>query len=416
MTTTVVAEGATAASVRLARWGPWLALGAYVAARLVSALFIALAAPTQGGFVDSPAYHVEGATPAAPSYTEVLTNWDGQWYETIARHGYRTDPSLFGPPAARNETAFYPAFPLLTRGLMTVTGLGFGAAASLLSVVLGGLGIVLLWCWLVQTRGPLVALLATTTLSVFPTAPIFQAAYTESLALVLLVLALRSLWAERYAWFSLAVLGLGYTRAVAAPLAVLALIHTVLVWRRTDRAARSARTFMGPAGAVVAAGLATLAWPATVAVMTGIPTAFFDTMAAWVQVGGVRGGWLVGIGQLSSPVIPVLLVVLLTAWAALRLRRTDRYVPGDRLGLWGAVYLAYVFLTTTVNTSIFRYMLLLLVPLEPLRRVVMEVGCGRRLRPWAWWAFGALVALELWLQWWWVANIFVIPGDPNLPP
>ena len=389
-------------------------LAVFVVARAISALLLVSAAPHQGALVDSPTLHVDGTLPASPGYWDVITNWDGQWYETIARHGYRTDPELFGPPAQRNELAFYPVYPLLVRGLMALTGLEFGVAAGLLSLAAGALGVVLLGRWLVRTRGRTTAHLAVAGLCAFPTAPVFQAAYTESLALLLLVVSLVAVTSRRYPLAVLAITVLGFTRPVTAPLAVLLALWAVRAWRaprddprRADRA--------GLTATAVAAGAASAAWPVTVALMTGIPSAFPDTMQAWVKAGGVRGGWVAGIWQLVGPLAATALVVVTVAYVLVRARRHGRDRPPDGLWSWGAVYLSYVVLTTTIGTSALRYALLTLVPTEPVRRALTS-ALGRRPRAAVAAAAVVVLAVELAGQAWWVRSIFVISGGPGLTP
>ncbi|HMM95760.1 hypothetical protein [Phycicoccus sp.] len=391
-----------------------IALTVFLLARALSAVFLLLAAPAQVALTDSPDHHVEGSLPASPGYWDVVTNWDGQWYETIATHGYRTDPALFGPPAQRNEMAFFPVYPMLCRGVMAVTGASFGVAASLVSLVAGALAVVLLARWLVRTRGRLVAHLAVAGLAVFPTAVVFQTAYTESLALLLLVVVLTALAGRRWAVLWGALLVLGLTRPVLAPVALYLL---VLAWRAHrapagDERRADVRPLLVSVGV---AGLATAAWPVTVAVLTGIPTAFTDTMAAWVKAGGLRGGWVAGIWQLVGPAAALALVLVggALAWVRSRRPRPDR--PADGLGTWGPLYLGYVLLTTTINPSILRYSLLTLVPAEPTRRAVTAPLARFGTRGVVV-AAGAVLLVEVLLQWWWVRALWVIPGAPVLPP
>ena len=72
--------------------------------------------------------------------------WDGSWYREIAENGYPVplpvDPSTGA--VSQNAWAFYPAFPLLSRLLMSVTGLGFPVVASTLALVCGA-GAAVLW-------------------------------------------------------------------------------------------------------------------------------------------------------------------------------------------------------------------------------------------------------------------------------
>ncbi len=124
---------------------------------------------------------------------------------------------------------------------------------------------------------------------------------------------------------------------------------------------------------------------------------------------------MAGIWQLVGPAAALSLVVLALALVVVRTRRDDRFRAADDLGTWGGVYLGYVLLTTTVSPSLFRYALLVLVPLEPLRRALTAalrrtgtlgvVGVAL-----------VLLGLELGLQWWWVRTLWVVADAPVLAP
>ncbi len=173
----------------------WLPLGVFALARLVSAWILTVAAQVQPDLTRDPHWHVEGTRPASPSYWEVLSNWDGQWFKTIAMHGY-ADIDTAGP-ATQNALGFSPLYPLTVRGVMSATGMTFEVAASLVSLTCAGVAILLLFRWLVATRGLGPALAAVAVLSFFPSAPILQAAYSDGMAMLLLVVTLRSVAAGR---------------------------------------------------------------------------------------------------------------------------------------------------------------------------------------------------------------------------
>ncbi len=398
------------------RFDTLVAVAVFLAARAVSAVFLVASAPHQIALTDSPTYHVEGTSPAAPGYWQVITNWDGQWYETIARHGYPDDPSVLGPPAQRNPYAFSPLYPFLCRAVMAVTGAEFGVAGGLLSLAAGAVGCALLARWLVATRGRLTAHLAVAGLVCFPTAVLFQATYTESLALAVLVPTLRAIHEERWRPAAGLLVVLAVTRPILAPLALLLGLALLVALRHRDDPAARAR--VRPLTLLtVLAGACTLAWPVAVAVMTGVPTAYFDTMRAWVRAGGLGGGWVGGLAQLVGPALVALLVATALAFAVVRLRRPGRFHSPDGLGPWGASYLGYVLMTTTVNPSLARYALLTLVPVEPLRRVLTgPLDRAVRSRGRVLVGVGALLTVELAVQLWWVRTLFVVTSPVALPP
>lgn len=69
-----------------------------------------------------------------------LCHWDCGWYRSIAEAGYDVSPRENSLEA---NFGFYPGFPLAVRGVMTVSGLDFTAAAVLLNAIY-----TLLFVWL----------------------------------------------------------------------------------------------------------------------------------------------------------------------------------------------------------------------------------------------------------------------------
>ncbi len=376
-------------------------------ARAISALFIIIAAEAQPDLTHDPAWHVEGEMPASPSYWQVLSNWDGQWYKTIALQGY---PSVAPPEGVQNVFAFYPLYPLAVGGLMRITGLSFEVMAACVSLVAGTAAAVLLFSWLTRTRGRAVAAVAVAVLGTFPSSPALQAAYTDAPALALLILCLRAATERRWA----RLLGLGVvlslTRPVVLPLAVFVL---VLEFRRTwhrdlsdDRLSRSALCTAGSLFAL------SFLWPLLVCVRTGELSAYFDAAAAWVQFGGLSGGWYVGMWDMGLRIPAVLAAMLTLILVTLRWRRRREIGAEDGLGLWGGLYMLFILGTTTINTSIFRYALLAIVPLGSFGPMTLS-PMSPRLRVVI---LSVTIQLMLALQWLWVRNVLVVDNSPGWPP
>lgn len=76
-----------------------------------------------------------------PNSYQVLCRLDCNWYRLIALDGYVATPRL---DSLQSSVAFFPAFPIVVRGLMLMTGLDFTAAALLLNAVY-----LMLFCMLV---------------------------------------------------------------------------------------------------------------------------------------------------------------------------------------------------------------------------------------------------------------------------
>jgi Gpi18-like mannosyltransferase len=123
-----------------------------------------------------------------PSYFSMTVLWDGFWYRLIAESGYPPALPLDAATGAvqQNAWAFYPAFPMMSRLLMKVTGLGFPVVGSTLALLLGFGAAVVMGLLLHDRVGPKVALAAVAVYAACPVSPSFQIAYTESLATLLL--------------------------------------------------------------------------------------------------------------------------------------------------------------------------------------------------------------------------------------
>lgn len=388
-------------------WRGWWAtpLAIYAATRLVAALMVVLAAPGRKvRMEDVPGYHVTVLTHGVPSYWDVMTSWDAQWYWGIVRDGYPSSAlSSSGMPAQTN-LAFFPLFPTLVRSLMQLTGGGFPVVATTLNLIVGAAAMVVVYGLVadcVDTRRARVCVLL---LCCFVTAPILQSAYTESLALLLVASALWLLHRQRYLSCIVPVVLLGVTRNVVPVLAVVVVAH----WLNLVRTSRSGAT--PPHGrlgvlalcSVLAIGL----WPALAALHTGELTAYTTTVAAWP---GFTGSvfippWVAT--MVEYPGLGALLVLgVLGLFGAVKL------LPGRRrwgieLGTWGAAYPLYVLATTTPSFSFFRY-LLLAFPLGLLWAPDTEDPTDLR-RQHALVVVLAVVGLVT--QWFWVDKVLVYAG------
>jgi hypothetical protein len=298
-------------------------------------------------------------------YQDVTTSWDGGWYSSIAREGY--PDSAVGPDGAPVQTslAFYPLFPLASRALSAVTGLPFSVVGPALSLVAGAVATALVLVVLERTVGVHRAALACCVLTVFPSAPVLQAAYTESLALALVATAILLIQRRSYLWATLPVLGLGLTRNISLVLAAVVVAHWVVAWRAQRRRPAVADQQPGPAVpharlAVLLAstGVAALLWPAIVGLLTGDPHAYTTTMKAWpgFSTSVLRPPWVEAVGSTGSGSVVLAIIVVLGFAALMSLPVTRAW--GVEPWSWAVAYPLYIFLATGVSTSILRYLLL----------------------------------------------------------
>ena len=157
-------------------WLPYcLAILIFFCSRVVVAL----------GLVFSQKYLPSGPDvwSAGPIWYHQLLQWDSEWYFKIVTDGYQYN----GDPTVQQNIVFYPLYPMLARGLATISGLTPADALLLVSNVAGLLAIVVLFKLVREEFGDQLALATTALLSFFPASVLLSAGYTEPLALLLIV-------------------------------------------------------------------------------------------------------------------------------------------------------------------------------------------------------------------------------------
>ncbi|HTG46992.1 MAG TPA: mannosyltransferase family protein [Actinomycetota bacterium] len=153
--------------------------------------------------------------------------WDAGWYLRIARDGY----------GSRGSAAFFPGYPLTIRGLSPLVG-DAGLAAALLISNAAFLAALIVFHQLgseefdVATARRSVVLLAA-----FPTAFFFLAPYSESLFLLLALLAFREARRDRWATSALAGAAAGFTRSIGIVLLPALLVEAIQRSRQDGRRA-----------------------------------------------------------------------------------------------------------------------------------------------------------------------------------
>jgi len=340
----------------------WLPLAIFVVTRLYAGVVIAFAARAQVPLPspDHPGIYQFTAHPGSPGYLALITNWDGQWYERIATDGYHL-PSA-GDPRASNALhafAFLPVFPVLAGAMMTVTGQSFAVCATVLNLVAGGAAMVVMFTLVERTAGWIVAGAAVLFTCCFVAAPLFQAAYSESISLLLLCSVLLLVARRRYAWAVVPVVLLALTRpGVTAPLAVVMLVHALVRYR--DRARDPVRR-----GEMVALTVLTVVSAVTVSLWSAITTAITGgvkaTGAARGDVASVVGlgrfGWFTNAYEHIGWVGVVGLVLLVAVFAGFALSPLTRSW-GVEVRTWFAIYPIFLLFVAGVHTGTFRYLLL----------------------------------------------------------
>lgn len=393
---------------------PWWAqvLGVYALARAFSALVLLVVARAQVANV---------WTPASPSYLDYTgLMWDASWYREIAGQGYPAQlPVGADGSVQQNVWAFYPLFPMLVRAVMAVTGAPWRVAAPLLALAIGGAAMVVIHRT-VQVGAPRAVAarpglpLATVALvAFFPTAVVLQVAYTESLALLLIASALLLLIRRRYGLTAIVVVALGFTRAVALPMAVVVAVHAVSRWRATRRDADrlDRRDVVGLGALLVAAVVSGLAWPVVSAAVTGRPDAYLATQAAWRARPDVVPvvPWLDVARWLVGGWGPLVLVVVLAAFVVLLMCPPARRL-GPELRAWPAAYLGYLVGVVEPGTSLGRFVLLAF-PLGAVTAGMVRAPAGRRRT----WVVVVVVVMAL-LQVGWMWALWRLTPPSGWPP
>jgi hypothetical protein len=347
-----------------------------------------------------------------PSYFSMTVLWDGFWYGQIAQVGYPhflpIDP-ITGA-VQENAWAFYPAFPMMSKVLMKVTGLGFPVVGSTLALLLGFGAAVVMGLLLRDKVGPKVALAAVAVFAACPVSPSLQIAYTESLSILLLCAFLWAISKERWIVTAGLALLIGLTRAMALPLAVVALVAAIMRWRRRTEDPTNQREEWSVLAALASCGAAGLIWPLIASVGAGSPFAYTETMGAW-SVGGsvvLLRPWLEYVAfpwNALQVALALSIIVAMTVgpWAA-RL--------GTELRTWILAYTGYLILVDAPSTSLFRHLL----PLFPL--TVVLIGGGWRDRPprWLGWRTGVLILAGLAGQVWWAWALLRFVPPIDFPP
>lgn len=381
-------------------------LGIFVMSRILTTIYLVIGASRQTSVGESPAYHSFVATPASPSYWTATTNWDGQWYEEIAERGYPAHVVMDRP--RQTPYAFYPLYPMLCRLVMSVTHLPFNVVAPFISTAAGGGAMLLLYRLFRRNNGMFVASAAIMVLCAFPTSPVLQVAYTESLALLLIVAALTFVADRRYGVFVAIIVVLALTRPVALPMSVVIAAHFWRRWRAGEVGAAGTVTWKRVIFVCGATGLSAGLWPALAGVLSGLPNVYLRTMHAW-PVNNMRFGGQLNPASFGGAVSCLVWGFLITWFLVLR-RRADTGWSTD-LRVWSGTYVGYLALTVGFGPSLLRYAMLVLVPMWPFAEDP-DPDEGRADRIARILMLGVVVIFGLITQYLWITRVFTIPVDP----
>jgi len=396
------------------RFGLWFPLAVFLLTRTVNAVMIGVASRKQ---IAIPSTGLEGRlaipSPASPDYWVVAANWDGRWYGAIATYGYpdHLPMDAFGH-VLPNAYAFPPLYPMLVRLLMMATGLDFTMAGPIVSLVCGAGAMMLVYRLVADTAGRRAGALTVVLLCTFMSAPVFQISYSEGLALLLVAGALWLLTRRQYGALATVLFLLALTRMVTPALALVILVHGWARYRnRSDGEAFPLGERLRVVGLAGWGLLVVGVWPLCVAVMTGKPSAYLDTMAAWVQDGGPRAltAWPSVLWQQVGVLGLLLLVVVACFWLV---RRPGARAWSIEVRSWAWAYPLFMFATGLGSSSI-RYAVLafpLIWPFveSPTTRAERRAQMGFAM---------VLAAFGIVAQWVWISHYLVTTAylDGTIP-
>ena len=167
--------------------------------------------------------------------------WDGDWYERIARHGYR---ALQGD-GAQGPTAFFPLLPWVTRTVQVVVRSG-PAAAVIVTTAAAVAAIVLVHRVVSEWRDAATARATVVLMLAFPASVFFWQFYTEALFIALSAGALLA-QQRRRGWLAVLLAALATMTRVTGLVVIVALAAGEL--QRTRRFAfGQLRSLVGLAG------------------------------------------------------------------------------------------------------------------------------------------------------------------------
>ncbi len=333
----------------------------YLIARIVSTGFLALLWKAFPNAAWSTAYLHEG-----PDFLGFLSSWDTRWYEQIALHGYPTTLPVDGVgDVTFNNWAFYPVFPGIVRGVMSISGLGFDIASIVVAVIFGAAATIALYRVLLVRFQPTQALWGALFFAFGPMSFILQVGYAESTFLLFMFISLELMLRRRYlAMIPFAVIASFTHPGALALAAALGLQGLHRIWRRHPISPTEWFTGVAAIAVTVAAGLG---WPLIAAAVTGDSSAYFDTELAW---------WRVYFGRVTFiPFTPfflfygallgvwgVIIVVVVLAAVVFWLTRRSTRAYGADLWTYTVSYIGYLVAVFLPTGSLIRQLL----PLSPL--------------------------------------------------
>ena len=199
---------------------------------------------------------------------ELFSHWDGKWYLEIANLGYS-----YADDGDFHSVAFYPLFPLLMRGLMTL-GMEVEVAGVLINSLAFLGALVLVYLWVEEQYDTGAAKWTTSVLAWCPFSLFCTVIYTEGLFFLLTASALRAFEKGEYIW---AAFWGALTTATRGPGVALIPTFLLVAWKEK----RPPLAYV--AGFATAIGF--FSFSLYCAIRFGDPLAFVHVQKGWIQPG-----------------------------------------------------------------------------------------------------------------------------------
>jgi hypothetical protein len=221
-------------------------------------------------------------TGAQPSLWDFSTMWDGRWYNIIAETGYPQEvPITEDGHVAENAWAFLPVYPVIVRGLMSLTGLPWSIAGVVISLIFALAASLVFYQLLVKYVPAQQALFAVVLFSVAPVSPLFQLAYAESLQFFLIAVVIILMQRRHYGWVIPVVIVLSLTRPGALAVALAVGLHWIYRFAKRKRSRFPTRERVLLAVVAGVSAVAGFAWLFIAGWATGNPNTYIETELAW---------------------------------------------------------------------------------------------------------------------------------------
>ncbi len=157
-------------------------LGWWAVSRLVTlATFLILQSVGRHGSLGAQFYR---------SPVGLLGAWDGVWYQRVAAHGYILIPGR------QSDTAFFPLYPILLRGLHAFA-FSYTAAGAIISNLTLAVALVAFYELSRKVVSEELALRSSVFAAIAPMAFVYSMSYPASLLLALVALALLAAFSDR---------------------------------------------------------------------------------------------------------------------------------------------------------------------------------------------------------------------------